>query len=547
MKKAFIISCMALIAISLFAMPMSPELMERLKAEGEYYHVIEILKEAKANGVDEPNPNPISINRGERTTLNAIVILVDFNDNVATTDTLHFDSLLSSIGAYPTGSFRDYYLENSYNNVDIIATVVGWYRMPQNYTYYTNGNYGFGSYPQNAQRMAEDAVWAADPYVDFSQYDNDGDNYVDALFIVHAGPGAEVTGNPNHIWSHKWSTHDIPNVDGVWAWTYSTEPEDGKVGVFAHETGHALFGLPDLYDYDYDSYGCGNWTIMAGGSWNGGGTKPAHLDAWCKIESGFLDPVVPTSNLTGVQFPAVEYDSVVYKLWSYGTPTTQYFLVENRRKTGFDQYIPFAGLVIYHVDETMPHNDWQWYPGYTDFGHYKVAVEQADGYWHMEKNTNGGDVSDPWPGTLNRRTFNDSTIPDTKDYYFSTTYVAVENISDAGDTMTADIKVKPTGIEEILGFDYEIPGIKVCPSIAHSEFNISFAVESKHKSVNLKIYDATGRLVKSFSNLNTALKKITWYGNDNYGNKVSPGVYFIQLTTDSADNFGRLEKIILVK
>jgi immune inhibitor A len=538
---------MAVIAISLYAVPMSPELKERLIAEGRYYRVIEILKEAKVHGVGEPNPYPISVNRGERVTINAIVILVDFNDNVATTDTLHYDSLLSSVGVYSTGSFRDFYLENSYNSIDIITTIVGWFRMPQNYTYYTNGQYGWGPYPQNCQKLTEDAVWTADPYVDFSQFDNDGDNYVDALFIVHAGPGAEVTGNPWDIWSHAWVTGNIPNVDGVLAWRYSTEPEDGKVGVFAHEAGHALFGLPDLYDYDYDSRGCGNWTLMAGGCWNGGGTHPAHLDAWCKIESGFLDPVVPTSNQTGVEFPAVEYDSVVYKLWTDGTPTTQYFLVENRQQKGFDLQLPSAGLIIYHVDETMPHNDWQWYPGYIDSGHYKVAVEQADGYWQMEKNINGGDVSDPWPGTFIRRTFNDSTTPDTKDYDFSATYVAVENISNSGDTMTADIKVKPTGIEEIVGFDYKIPGIDVYPSIAHSEFTVSFTVKSKHESANLKIYDVAGRSVRSFNNLNSAVDKVTWHGDDNYGNRASPGVYFIQLTTGSADSYGRLEKIILVK
>ena len=59
--------------------------------------------------------------------------------------------------------------------------------MPQTYDYYVDGNYGFGSYPHNAQRLTEDAVNAANPYVDFSQYDNDGDGVVDALYIIHAG------------------------------------------------------------------------------------------------------------------------------------------------------------------------------------------------------------------------------------------------------------------------------------------------------------------------------------------------------------------------
>ena len=62
---------------------------------------------------------------------------------------------------------------------------------------------------------------------------------------------------------------------------YGTGTSISTIGVFAHEFGHAL-GLPDLYDTDYTSEGVGNWSLMAGGSWNysggNGGNRPAHLD-----------------------------------------------------------------------------------------------------------------------------------------------------------------------------------------------------------------------------------------------------------------------------
>ena len=89
--------------------------------------------------------------------------------------------------------------------------------------------------------MVEDAVGLADPLVDFSQYDNDADGYVDALFVIHAGPGAEYTGNANDIWSHAWVTHSEVLVDGVRVWRYSMEPEywvhprDMTIGVYCHE------------------------------------------------------------------------------------------------------------------------------------------------------------------------------------------------------------------------------------------------------------------------------------------------------------------------
>ncbi len=549
MKKTLFISCVAFVILS-FAMPMSPVLEQRLRDEGKYRQVIEQLIDAKRKGVDAANLNPLRIQHGRSATLKAIAILVDFSDNNATTDTLHYDSLLASIGTYPTGSFRDYYLENSYDSIDIIITVVGWLRMDSTYAFYVDGQYGMGNYPRNAQRLAEDAVWAADSLVDFSQFDNDNDGDIDALFIVHAGPGAEATGNPNHIWSHAWCTVNVPYVDSVYATTYSTEPEDGKIGVFCHETGHSLFGLPDLYDYGYDSYGVGMWSLMGYGGWGYGGRRPTHLDAWCKIQSGFLIPEVPTSNQTGIQFPSVEFDPVVYKLWTAGVPDNEFFLVENRQKVGFDNYLPAGGMLIYHVDEDQSGNNNQWYPGHTTSGHYLVAVEQADGCWHLEQNYNTGDAGDPYPGSIVNRAFNDSTIPDSKDYFFNTTCVSVENISDSGDTMTADINVVPVGIEGVMIYNLQMPRLEIYPSITDDAFTVSFSVSSEHTSVSLRMYDVTGRLLKSYDNLNTNVNHIIWHAEDEHGNVLPSGIYFVQLTAAHAGAVGRfptVKRVIFVK
>ncbi len=112
------------------------------------------------------------------------------------------------------------------------------------YAYYVDAQAGFGTYPRNAQKPAEDAVAAADPLVDFSQFDNDGpdgipdsgddDGVVDALFVVHAEPGRETTGSDNDIHSQAWSMANPLTVDGVTAGGYSMEPEDGQRGVFGH-------------------------------------------------------------------------------------------------------------------------------------------------------------------------------------------------------------------------------------------------------------------------------------------------------------------------
>lgn len=540
MKVIALFFSIIIFADFLTAVPMSPELEHRLKQEGRFNDVIEQLQLVKENGVDQPDLTHYNFAPGEQTTLHAIAILVDFSDNVATTPSAHFDSLLTSQGTYPTGSFRDFYLENSYNNIDVVINVVGWFRLPQTYAYYVNGQYGFGPYPMNAQRMAEDAVWAADPTVDFSLYDNDNNGYIDALFIIHAGPGAEQTGNVNDIWSHAWNTVNVPYVDGVYAYGYSTEPEDGKIGVFCHEAGHNIFGLPDLYDYDYDSYGTGKWSLMSNGSWNGGGTSPSHLDAWSKIQTGFVTPQVPTQNQMGVLFPRVMDNPVIYKLWSYGNPGPEYFLVENRQRVGFDATLPFAGMLIYHVDETQSNNNNQWYPGYTTYGNYLVAVEQSDGYWQLEQYINPGDVNDPWPGTLNRTTFSDSTVPDTKDYSFVTTYVAVDNISTSADTMTADVYVRPVGIEE---YEHTEPGFSsfsVSPTVSNSIFKITFSQFETSLPLKISIHDVSGRLIKEYQN--PTLNTITWSGKDQAGKRVPEGIYFISAN----EKITRAKKVIFI-
>ena len=110
-------------------------------------------------------------------------------------------------------------------------------------------------------------------------------------------PGAEQTGSPNDIWSHKWilsgrcvcrrRDQDLRLSHG------SRRLQDRRV---RHELGHLLFGLPDLYDTDDSSEGIGNWCLMASGSWGGGGDVPAHPSAWCKANQGWVTVVNQATN-----------------------------------------------------------------------------------------------------------------------------------------------------------------------------------------------------------------------------------------------------------
>lgn len=370
-----------------------------------------------------------------RGSVRVIVVLVDFSDKQLTATAQHFRDLFFSTGVLPNGSVKEYYRDVTNGLVDITGDVVGTYRMPQTLAWYANGNFGIGrpTGTTRARDLARDAAVAADPAVDFGPYDNDGNGFVDAFIIVHAGRGGEETGNSGDIWSHKWVLPAAYQADTTKIYGYLTIPEDAKLGVCAHELGHLLFGFPDLYDVDDTSEGIGNWCLMAGGSWNGGGDVPAHPSAWCKANQGWVSVTGVTTNQT-VSIPDVKTGHNVLRLWKDGAAGSEYFLVENRQKTGYDAQLPGEGLLIWHIDDAQPGN--------TDENHYKVGLVQADGKRDLELKHNRGDAGDPYPGSSGNTAFSHTTTPNSDSYAGVETCVSVTGISAPSATMTASVTVR---------------------------------------------------------------------------------------------------------
>jgi immune inhibitor A len=444
-SRLFVIGILMLLCVPVWGVSIAPQIIEQLKESGQLQSIVQADRAAREKGVWQPNPTPYRFGiSADVDTLHCLIVLVDFDDmpheNGRDTQPADFDTLLFSTGVRHPGSMSDYYNETSYGKAYLTGHVTQWYRMPELYSYYVDGQRGFGNYPRNAQRLTEDAVTTADPDIDFSLYDNNQDGYVDGLFVVHAGPGYEDTGNLNYIHSHAWVTSYPMNVDDVVVYRYSMEPEETAggqletIGVFCHEFGHVL-GLPDLYDTDYDSQGLGGWSVMADGSWGGGGAIPVHFDAWCKYQLGWAIPTILQNNLPHEQIDAVEFSPDTYQLFGQGVPSSQYFLVENRQRALFDVSVPGSGLLIYHVDETIPDNN--------DQNHYKVAVEQADGRFDLENNF-AADAGNPWPGNTHNRTFDDSSTPNSRFYDASTSEVSVSNIPDADSSVFADLSISFT-------------------------------------------------------------------------------------------------------
>lgn len=207
-----------------------------------------------------------------------------------------------------TQTFKQYYEEQSGGSYTVDGTVSQWLTVPGTAKEYGDDNPNGGNdnlAPKGPRDLVKDALNAAAAsgidlaeYDEFDLYDLDGDGdqnepdgLVDHLMIIHAGSGQEAGGGrlgDDAIWSHRWTlggVYSVPNTTAkvdYWggkmaAFDYTIQPEDGAVGVFAHEFGHDL-GLPDEYDTQYTGQGepVGVWSIMSGGSWAGkiAGTEP---------------------------------------------------------------------------------------------------------------------------------------------------------------------------------------------------------------------------------------------------------------------------------
>lgn len=229
-------------------------------------------------------------------------------------------------------SVRNFYIELSSNRYTVNGDVTDWVTAPGTAESYDDDlgafalwqlliDSGQGWYDaQISSGMSPDDINGYLSQFDvWDRYDHDGDGifdepdgYIDHFQSIHAGEGEEAGGGAlggAAIWSHRWYAYfnligiagPAGNLAGgvqvgqsdYWIGDYTIEPENGGVGVFAHEFAHDL-GLPDLYATAGGENGTGFWTLMSSGSWLGDGTedigsRPGHMGAWEKFQLGWLN------------------------------------------------------------------------------------------------------------------------------------------------------------------------------------------------------------------------------------------------------------------
>ena len=347
-------------------------------------------------------------------TLKPLVLLVDFPDLKANYDTSTPQFFQDILFKEDSKSLYDFYYENSYGKLKVEGMVFDkWVTLSKNYSYYEGWHQGMGYYPNNSQKLVEDAINAIAPTVNFADYDGNGDGVVDGIFVIYAGQRPDAK-NPNRIYPHEWNiTPIVKNGKTISNYTlipeYRSKPGDSTIGVFCHEFGHMIGGI-DLYDLDglvsqsFDgkkSYGIGKWSVMAYGTYgtlDQFGDCPVGFDPWHKIKFGWLQPIEIKEDIQSVEInPAETNDGNIIKIAS-SENSDEYFLVEYRKKIGFDASLPGEGILVYHVDEKMTSDNFAWIPGENSNQqkHYLVSLVQADGKFDLENCKNLGDKGDPF-------------------------------------------------------------------------------------------------------------------------------------------------------
>ncbi|MFG2225498.1 immune inhibitor A domain-containing protein [Streptomyces sp. NPDC048644] len=276
----------------------------------------------------EPGPGHNEIAEPDRKDDNSTAWQRDF-------DRKHFQDLYFSHDKKKQ-SLAKYYEKQSSGRYSVEGEVSDWVRVAWNEARYGSNYCGDTNCP-SAWDLIRDGVnqWAQDQkaagrtdaqikadlaaYDQWDRYDHDGDGnfnepdgYIDHFQIVHAGEDESAGGGvqkTNALWAHRWYAYGTDagksgpegnraggteiGGTGIWVGDYTMQPENGGLGVFAHEYGHDL-GLPD----EYDTTGTGEssvdfWSLMSAGSWLGTGQNaigdlPGDMSAWDKLQLGWL-------------------------------------------------------------------------------------------------------------------------------------------------------------------------------------------------------------------------------------------------------------------
>ena len=276
--------------------------------------------------------------------------------------------------------------------------ILGPVNLPQTREYYGGNVYRYSTeLDQQLGTMIYDACTGLTD-VDFSNYDNDGDGYVDVVVVLYAGVGEAQAWStvPESVWPCQWdmqesydwgcSTIGPFQLNGVTIDKYAVFNElegnnnysrkiDG-IGTFCHEFSHCL-GLPDFYSTSGAStFGMSRWDIMDHGCYLDNGDTPAGYTSYERHFMGWMDLIDPEPNTHYELRPLNTDEGTAVKVTNDANPD-EYYLLEYRVQTEWDAYLPGEGIMVLHVDYDK--DAWDNNTPNNDRNHLRMTLVPADG------------------------------------------------------------------------------------------------------------------------------------------------------------------------
>ena len=265
-------------------------------------------------------------------------------------------------------SVRDYYVANSMGafkpTFDVLAPVT----LSNKRAYYGTLQISYDGtnsydYPDSAFIEAINLIKQR-PDVDFTLYDNDGDKYVDFVYMIYARIGEDdvnpiaVAGNCSgwsrncYYVSHYACSNEISGN------AYSQYGQSTKIlagiGTFVHEYGHVL-GLPDFYNTEdmNDQSTPFIWSLMDMGEYNSyaendllAGTAPPRLTAFERYSLGWLTPRVLEKQNGEITLYGIDRNDAIL---IPSTNKNEYFFLDYRAKYDEIAPLPNSGMLVWRV------------------------------------------------------------------------------------------------------------------------------------------------------------------------------------------------------
>ncbi|PWJ35548.1 M6 family metalloprotease domain-containing protein [Fibrobacter succinogenes] len=346
----------------------------------------------------------------------SLTLLVDFSDQKAPVSVADVEEWLNKEGFNRdgcNGSVRDYYLDVSNGQLDLTNEVFGWYRAKHPKSWYES----LPGYTGSDSLMKEVFAYF-DPMVDFSRYDNDKNGTTEAINIVYAGPG-QTWGQG--LWPHSgWSNE---RRDGVRLTHHQMTDMPGKfsIYVFVHESGHMIFGWPDLYWY-------GDYCTMGNRAHD---LNPVAINDFYRADQGWIPFVDVTSN--DVSLETTKPGEVCYRYKNPARPDKEGLVWSYVQNKGRNQVLKGSGLLMQHYDFSIEGN--------TASNKLGLKIVRAN---HTEPSLNGDKDQWPNPGSTADAFFKSGTYPEFSDetypaitwYSGAKTGLKITDIGTPGETLT---------------------------------------------------------------------------------------------------------------